>query len=666
MNSSANEKGRATLNDGGAKMNADGGAGGGAQSGANAKPRGTLFRLLSYTRTAWLLIIALLGCIGVKSVLELAVPWVMGFMLFDGVIRTGDLSSLPFVLLILTGIFLAQKVFSFLQEYLNELTNQRIVHQLRCDLFEHIGRLPLGFFDRRRTGDLQSRITSDVDSADGILKTLVEDFASETIMLIGTIAFLWAVNWQLTLYVLPTVPALALSVFFFKRTIKRSARRIRDLLGDMSSHANEAISGVRVVKAFCGERFESSRFANTSRELLSARIRIAKLQSVYSSSVDVWVFVGTLIVIWVASPRIVEGGFTVGALVAYLSYLNKLYGPAKKLSKINVSVQKILAAGDRIFEVMDERAEFDALSEKKRGRASSVTPSLAGSNGKLRRASPSAARTTERGPHQPSRAELPDEQSLRAAALSVRFDSVTFSYDEERTALREFSLDVDAGETVALVGHSGGGKTTVVNLLLRFYQPTSGRIVIGDTPLERIPHEELRRRIGLVQQEIFLFTGTLKENIAYASPDATDEEIERAARAAHAHEFIEELPRGYQTIVGERGVNLSGGQRQRIAIARALLRDPSILIFDEATSHLDSESERLVQRALTNIARGRTVFIIAHRLSSIRRADKIVVIEQGGIVETGTHADLVSREGLYRKLFSLQSNSAGRTAPAME
>ncbi len=611
-----------------------------------AKPnrRGSFLRLVLYTRAAWLLILALLGCIGVKSLLELAVPWVMGFMLFDGVIRNKDLSGLPLVLGILTAIFLAQKVFSFLQEYLNELTNQQIVHSLRCDLFEHVGRLPLRFFDRRRTGDLQSRITSDVDSADGILKTLVEDFASEIIMLIGTIVFLWAVNWQLTLYILPTVPALALSVFFFKRTIKRSARRIRDLLGELSSHAGEAISGIRVVKAFSGERFESARFAAISRHLLGARLRIAKLQSVYSSSVDIWVFVGTLIVISVASPRIVDGTFTVGALVAYLSYLNKLYGPAKKLSKINVSVQKILAAGDRIFEVMDEPAEFDTKGWSMEGVNHRPLPDE--SKGEMRRSAQSVAIATG-APYLP------------IFAPSVTFESVSFGYDEDQEVLKDFSLDVSPGETIALVGHSGGGKTTVVNLLLRFYEPSRGRILVGGVELDQIQHNELRGLVGLVQQETFLFSGTLRDNIAYGSPTASEAQIEEAARAAHAHEFIDNLPLRYNTIVGERGVNLSGGQRQRIAIARALLRNPGILIFDEATSHLDSESEHLVQQALANVADGRTVFIVAHRLSSIRQADKIVVIEGGEIVDAGTHHDLVAREGLYRKLFKLQAASTG-------
>jgi subfamily B ATP-binding cassette protein MsbA len=617
-----------------------------------ARP-GTFRRLLAYTRVAWRLLLALFSCIIIKSLLELSIPWVMGFLLFDGVIAKGNLSALPRVVGILAAIFLAQKGFSFLQEYLNELTNQRIVHRIRCDLFEHIERLPLKFFDRHRTGDLQSRLTSDVDTADGLLKTLVEDLASEVVMLIGTISFLIVVNPSLTAFVLPTIPALAISVFFFKRTIKRVARQLRDLIGEIASLAGETISGVRVLKAFCGEDYEASRFSAKSIDLLRARVGIAKLQSIYSSTVDVWVFAGTMIVILTASPRIVAGTFTVGALVAYLSYLNKLYGPAKALSKINVSIQKILAAGDRIFEVMDVASELQA-DQQANGEAAG-----AGSSKYLL--------VAERLPRKDlialglqevkvSRTPLAIKNELENRRLSgaVKFENINFEYDEERPVLKNFNLDVEPGEVVSLVGHSGGGKTTIVNLLLRFYRPTSGRVLIDGVPIEEIPLATLRRQIGLVQQETFLFSGTLRDNIAYANPEATTEQIMDAARAAYAHDFIMQLPKGYRTEVGERGVKLSGGQRQRIAIARALLRDPRILIFDEATSHLDSESEQLVRQALERIAQGRTVFIIAHRLSSVWRADKIVVIEDGELIQLGSHQDLLASNGVYRRLYSLQ------------
>jgi ATP-binding cassette, subfamily B, bacterial MsbA len=619
-----------------------------------ARP-GTFRRLLSYTRVARLQLAALFSCIIIKSLLELSVPWVMGFMLFDGVIAKRNLSGLPWVVAVLAAVFLAQKVFSFLQEYLNELTNQRIVHRLRCDLYKHIERLPLKFFDRHRTGDLQARVTSDVDVADGLLKTLVEDLASEVVMLIGTISFLIAVNPSLTAFVLPTIPALAVSVFFFKRTIKRVARQLRDLIGELASQTGETISGVRVLKAFGGEEFEAERFATKSTELLRARVGIAKLQSIYSSTVDVWVFIGTMIVILAASPRILAGTFTVGALVAYLSYLNKLYGPAKALSKINVSIQKILAAGDRIFEVMDIPAEVELEhAGNSNGHTAKSKKYVL-----LPQAQTHKNLFTSLGLQEtkvsPPQLHIPNGHEQKALRGAVCFENVNFAYDEEQTVLKEFNLNVEPGEVISLVGHSGGGKTTVVNLLLRFYRPTSGRILIDGVPIEQIPLSSLRQQIGLVQQETFLFSGTLRDNIAYATPNATSEQIIEAAKAACAHDFIMQLPKAYRTEVGERGVRLSGGQRQRIAIARALMRDPKILIFDEATSHLDSESEQLVRQALERIAQGRTVFIIAHRLSSVWRADKIVVIEDGELIQLGNHQDLLAINGVYRRLYSLQS-----------
>ena len=618
-----------------------------------ARPR-TFRRLLGYTRVAWPLLVALFSCIIIKSLLELAIPWVMGFMLFDGVIAKRNLDLLPQVVVTLVAIFLAQKAFAFLQEYLNELANQRIVHEIRCDLYEHIERLPLKFFDRHRTGDLQSRLTSDVDVADGLLKTLVEDLASEVVMLVGTISFLIVVNPKLTAFVLPTLPALAVSVFFFKRTIKKVARQLREIIGELASMAGETISGVRVLKAFGGEEFEAQKFSTKSLDLLRARVGITKLQSIYSSTVDVWVFVGTMIVILAASPRILAGTFTVGALVAYLSYLNKLYGPAKALSKINVSIQKILAAGDRIFEILDVPAEAEVELE---GNDNTPEPRTRRSYRPELYRKDLIRLNLQESKTQPTPIGIGPAETGTRLKGAVRFENVSFEYEQDQPVLKNFNLDVNAGDMVSLVGHSGGGKTTVVNLLLRFYRPTSGRVLIGDIPIDEIPLSTLRQQIGLVQQETFLFSGTLRDNIAYAKPHATTEQIMDAAKAAYAHEFIMQLPKGYRTEVGERGIKLSGGQRQRIAIARALLRDPSILIFDEATAHLDSESEQLVRQALEKIAQERTVFIIAHRLSSAWRADKIVVIEDGEIVQLGSHNDLVASDGLYRRLYSLQFDS---------
>ncbi len=598
---------------------------------SSGKPRPTTFRrLFGYAAGVWPLLTALQVCIIGSALLDLARPWIIGFQLFDLVIRKQDLNRLPFVILLLMGSFVGQQVLDFAADVLQELSNQRLVNRLRCDLYAHTMTLPVRFFDCGRTGDLLSRVTGDIDTVENFLNTLMQNVGSQLVTLVGTLAAMFAVSARLTLFLLPTVVALACSVFFFRRPVKRFSRRVRVLIGDMASLAEEAIGGVRVVKACCGEKFEFERFANKSRELLQGRMRLQKLSAVYSSSVEFCVFAGTLIVVWFAPPWVITSKtLTVGGLIAFFAYTTKLYSPVKALSKMNLSMQKILAAGDRVFEVMD------VLPESVNGLSQGRQPVL-------------------------SSTLDPGAVSPRISG-DIRFENVSFGYDPENQVLKNFSLHVKPGELVALIGPSGSGKTTIVNLLLRFYEPTSGRILIDRVPLDRIPVQSLREQIGVVSQETFLFSGTGRDNIAYASPHASEAEITQAARAAHAHDFLSESPNRYLTEVGERGVQLSGGQRQRIAIARAILRNPGIMIFDEATSHLDSESEQLIQEALEKIARGRTIFVVAHRFSTIRRADKIVVIENGRMIEAGRHEELLARNGLYRRVYSLQMQSPGAT-----
>lgn len=608
-------------------MNFIGGKRNGSRTAASQPPPPTIRKLFAYARNVW----GLLGALGVAivagSLLELAVPWVIGFLLIDHVIRHRDAALLPRVVLLLTTIFIGQRVLGFAKDYLQELADQRILYKLRCDLYEQILYLPVSYFDSGRTGELLARLTGDIETVKGFLETFMQDVVSELIMLVGTLATLFALSHTLTSYLLPSIVLLASSVFLFKKTVKRFSRQVRNLFGELSTLAAETVSGIRVVKAFSAEDLESGRFANKSLALLRTQVKTAKLSSFYSTTTEVCIFTGTLIVITVAAPWVLAGSFTLGALVAYLSYLNKLYSPVKKLSKINISIQKIIAAGDRIFELLEVSPEISFRVSERRG----VLQSLG-----ITGIAPSAPLKLEGG---------------------LRFESVSFRYDSGTEVFRNFDLDVRPGEVVALVGASGAGKTTVVNLLLGFYKPQSGRILLDGVPLERFPLRVLRRQIGLVSQETFLFSGTVRDNIAYANAHATADEIMAAARAANAHDFIAATPRRYLLEVGERGAQLSGGQRQRIAIARAILRNPKIMIFDEATSHLDCESERLIQEALETLSKGRTVLIVAHRLSTVRRADRIVVIEQGRIVEMGKHEELLARRGLYHKFHALQAQS---------
>jgi len=596
------------------------------------KPRrGTFKRLFGYATDLWISLAALQVCIAGSAVFDLARPWIIGFELLDLVVRKHDLTRLPFVMLLLTMSFIGQQLLDFAADVLQEMTNQRLVNRIRCDLYTHTLRLPVRFFDRGHTGDLLSRVTGDVDAVENFIETLMQNIGSQIITLAGTLAAMCAVSVKLTLFLLPTVVALASSVFLFRKPVKRVSRSVRNIVGDLASLATEAIGGVRVVKAFCGEKFEGRRFTEKCTDLLRGRVRLKRLSSVYSSSVEFCAFAGTLIVVWAATPWVVTGKeLTIGGLVAFLAYTGKLYSPVKALSKTNLSMQKILAAADRVFEIMDVAPEpFEEVT-----------------------------------PVRPRSAVLNDRSFVPSVdpfvfSGEIRFENVSFGYDADNPVLEDFSLHVKPGELVALVGPSGSGKSTIINLLLRFYEPTSGRILIDGVPVDRIPLDSLRRQIGLVPQETFLFSGTSRENIAYATPQATEAEIKEAVRAAYAHDFLGDSSDGYLTEVGERGIQLSGGQRQRLAIARSILRNPRIMVFDEATSHLDAESERMIQEAVERIAQDRTILVVAHRLSTIRRAGKIVVIENGKTVETGCHEELLARGGLYRRVYSLQMTPAG-------
>jgi ATP-binding cassette, subfamily B, bacterial MsbA len=572
--------------------------------------RNQALRLLKYLWHYWYLLPFILVTMVAATLLSLAPPWLTGVVLIDRVILAREASLLPWVILGLLGSVLFRQGFDFTQRYFLALLSQRAIHHLRCDLYQHIENLPVGYFSKTPVGDLVARQVNDADALEDGLKGLVTEAGVHLIMVFGTLGLLFSLDVKLTLVILPFIFLLTAAMHIFRQVVKGSSLHVRNRLGSLATLATETLSGVGVVKAFCMEKAELRRFSGQSLDILQANLRLARLQGFYNSTVEILLVGSTVVVVWLAAPQVLAQEMTVGALVAYLSYLTRFQDPLKGLSNANFRIQKALGAAQRIFSVLDTPTEHR---------------------------------------------EIPGTMDLPRIRGSIHFEKVTFGYRPDNPVLKDFSLEVQPGESVALVGPSGVGKTTLINLLLRFYSPDKGQIWMDGYPIDMVNIASLRQQIALVHQEPFLFSTTIRENILYGRPGASDEEVQCAARAANIHDFITSLPQGYDTGVGQRGVALSGGQRQRIALARAFLKDVPVLLLDEATTSVDSEAEALIQEALANLMEGRTTIIVAHRLSSLQHADRIVILEDGYIAEEGSSQELLAGQGLYRRLHDLQA-----------
>ena len=512
------------------------------------------------------------------------------------------------VILVMVGLLL-KNAFFYTAEALGVKVREGIVRDMRNQLYGHLQRLPLGFFDRQKAGQLLARVFTDTNQTKDIITYTVADVLKHVVSLFAFVTMLVLISWKLTLIVLVAAPLFLGFIKPLLGRLRHGFRRAYDAQGELTSLLQESVSGSRLVKAYGAEEYESERFGRTNQTYFKTFVRTERLRLLSSPISEVLGTVVTLVLVWVGAQFVFSGEMTAEAFLTFLTISLRVQSPIKALTTLPVRAQTSLAAADRFFEILDAAVEEDGEDSRRIGRL-------------------------EQG---------------------VRYEDVHFAYDGEEEVLTGVDFEVRCGEVVALVGPSGAGKSTIVDLLPRFYKVSSGRIMIDGVEIDEIRLDSLRDLLGVVSQETVIFHDTVRANIAYGEPDQySQEEIEAAAKAANAHQFISQLPEGYDTVLGDRGVRLSGGQRQRVAIARAILRDPPLLIFDEATSSLDTESERLVQQAIDRMMANRTVIVVAHRLSTIQGAHHIVVLEDGRIVESGRHQDLLERNGVYRRLYDLQ------------
>jgi len=556
-----------------------------------------------YRRRILLSIVASLGVAGSDAATaKLVQPFV------DKLIVAGDRTMILLVPFIVIGLALFKGGSRYAQEYSIKTTGQLVIQHIRNELYDHAVDLPMRFFSRTPAGTLMSRILNDVGVMQGAVSDVIVSVMRDGVTLLALAGVAFFTDWKMAAIAFVVLPLAGGPAAFIGKRIKGYSRRGQGAMGVLTTALEQTFSGIKVIKAFGTEEREKQRFLAVNNHFYSFIRKVIKYDAGSSPIIEILASFGVAAVLWFGLARVMAGAMTQGELFSVLTAILLMYTPLKRLTRTNNIIQAAMGAAERVFEVLEERSEI---------------------------------------------VDAPDAVTLDRFHGAVRFEAVDFAYDRE-PVLTGFSIAAAPGEVVALVGPSGAGKSTVAALLCRFYDPTAGRILVDGHDLREMTQQSLHRNIALVDQETFLFNETIRDNIRYGRQGASDAEVEEAARLAYADEFIRQLPEGYETSIGDRGLRLSGGQRQRLCIARAILRDAPILILDEATSALDTESESMVQQALTNLMRNRTTFVIAHRLSTIMHADRIAVMEAGRLVETGRHQELLEAGGLYQRLYEMQ------------